>query len=366
MRPIVRRCFVPSGPTLLAVAWALFGPPATAPGQLRLGDVCRVKGQEENTLQGLGLVVGLKGTGDKDVKPTSRALATMMQLMGNPVGKDAQNEDVLKELKDARNVALVFVTATVPAAGARQGDNLECRVSAIGAKSLEGGILMMTPLLGPRPGTQRVYAFAQGPVELDNTATPTSGRVHQGCRLEEDFYSAFVENGKITLVLDKNHAGFRMAQDIAELVNELQRYIQSGGSSETFMAKAIDPVNIEVRIPEPYRDDPVVFVSDILKQRIPYPQSEARVVINQRTGSVIIGADVEIGPVAISHKNFVIETGTDIGDQFVPLDPNQRSTAKLKTLVDALNAIKVPTEDVIDILKGLERNGRLYGKLIIQ
>ena len=67
----------------------------------------------------------------------------------------------------------------------------------------------------------------------------------------------------------------------------------------------------------------------------------------------VIGADVEIGPVAISHKNFVIETGGELGDQFVPLDPNERSTAKLKTLVDALNAVKVPTDDVIDILKGL-------------
>jgi flagellar P-ring protein precursor FlgI len=132
------------------------------------------------------------------------------------------------------------------------------------------------------------------------------------------------------------------------------------------MARAIDPVNVQVRIPEPYREEPVVFVSDVLKQRIPYPQSEARVVINERTGSVIIGADVEIGPVAISHKNFVIETGVATGSQFVPVDSNERSTAKLKTLVDALNAIKVPTEDIIDILKGLERNGRLYGRVIVQ
>jgi flagellar P-ring protein precursor FlgI len=340
--------------------------PANAPGQLRLGDICRVKGQEENVLQGLGLVVGLNGTGDKDIKPTSRALATMMQLMGNPLGQDAQNMDVLGELKDARNVAQVFVTVTVPAAGARQGDTLECRVSAIGAKSLEGGILMMTPLLGPRPASQRVYGFAQGPIELDNPDLPTSARVHQGCRLEEDFYNAFVEQGTITLVVDKNHAGFLMAQDIAELINSSQRYMQSTGSADQYMAKAIDPVNIQVRIPEQYQEDPVVFVSDILKQRIPYPQSEARVVINERTGSVIIGADVEIGPVAISHKNFVIETGVEAGSQFVPLDSHQRSTAKLKTLVDALNAIKVPTEDIIDILKGLERNGRLYGRVIIQ
>ena len=348
----------------LAISGVLFS--SSAWGQLRLGDICRVKGQEENTLQGLGLVVGLNGTGDKDVKPTSRALATMMQLMGNPVDQDAQNMNLLTELKDAKNVALVFVTATVPAAGARQGDTLECRVSAIGAKSLEGGMLMMTPLLGPRPGSKQVYGFAQGPIELDNPALPTNARVHQGGRLEVDFFNQFFDQGKITLVVDKNHAGFLMASDIAELINSSQRYMQSGDGADQYMAKAIDPVNIEVRILEQYQEDPVVFVSDILKQRIPYPQSEARVVINERTGSVIIGADVEIGPVAISHKNFVIETGVDMGDQFVGLDPSERSTAKLKTLVDALNAIKVPTDDVIDIIKGLERNGRLYGRLIVQ
>lgn len=348
--------------TIVLLLWA-----AEAPGQLKLGDICRVKGQEANTLQGLGLVVGLKGTGDADIKPTSRALATMMELMGNPLGKDVKNQDILTELKDARNVALVFVSATVPAAGARQGDQLECFVSAISAKSLDGGILVMTPLLGPRPGSQRVYAFAQGPIELDDDERPTTGRVHQGCRLEENFFNGFVEDGKITLVLDKNHAGFRMAQDVAELIElSARQYGQSDSDPDQYMAKAIDQVNIEVRIPEQYLEDPVLFVSDILNQILQYPQSEARVVINERTGSIVIGADVEIGPVAISHKNFVVETGVDITGQFVDLDPNERATTKLKTLVDTLNTIKVPTEDIIEILKGVERNGRLYGRLIIQ
>lgn len=336
-----------------------------ANAQLRLGDICRVKGQEENSLQGLGLVVGLKGTGDANVKPTSRALAAMMQLMGSPVGQDANNDSVLSELKDARNVALVFVSATVPASGARQGDQLACQVSAISAKSLDGGVLVMTPLLGPRPGSQRVYAFAQGLIELDDAQRPTTGRIHHGCRLEEDFFNEFVQDDKLTLVLDNNHAGFRMAQDVAELINS-QGYIQAGSDSDQYMAKATDQVNIEINIPRQYRDDHVVFVSDILNIRVTYPQSEARVVINERTGSVVIGADVEIGPVAISHKNFIVETGVETADRFVPLDPNQRTTAKLKTLVDTLNAIKVPTEDIIEILKGVERSGRLYGRLIIQ
>src|SRR5688572_9970949 len=95
----------------------------------RLKNLCRVKGQEENTLQGLGMVVGLKGTGDGgEFLPTIRSLATAMQLMGNPIGKGGPIE-----LKNAKNVALVMVTVTVPAAGGRQGDKLDCTVSSIGS-----------------------------------------------------------------------------------------------------------------------------------------------------------------------------------------------------------------------------------------
>ena len=87
---------------------------ATAEAQIHLRDICRVKGQEENTLTGLGLVVGLKGTGDGDSKPTQRALATMMKLHGNPLAQGPGNIDDIRELKDAKNVALVWITATVP------------------------------------------------------------------------------------------------------------------------------------------------------------------------------------------------------------------------------------------------------------
>ena len=154
-----------------------------------------------------------------------------------------------------------------------------------------------------------------------------------------------------------------MTQDIAELINskfEIQ-------SRDGILAKALDSVNVEIRIPQHELDDPVVFVSEVLSLRIAEIQTDARVVINQRAGSIVIGADVEIGPVVITHKNIVIETGDNLpADRFIPIDPGKTQTAKLKSLVEALQAVKLPTEDVIEIIKGLERNGKLHGVLIVE
>jgi len=357
---------------VLACACTLCSP---AFARTLLKNICRVKGQEENTLHGLGLVVGLKGTGDgSDFMPTIRSLSTALQLMGTNSSTKADTIDI----KDAKNVALVMVSATVPAAGARQGDMLDCTVSAIGtARSLVGGTLFMTPLQGPlvppsvkptnsqapplRGSTSRVYAFAQGLLHIDGT--PNVATIHKGCRLEEDFFNLFSKEDKITLVLDKNHADFQVAQDVAELINSQLNF----QSHDVVLAKALNAVNIEVVIPPQYRDDPVLFISQVLSLPMIEPHAEARVVINSRAGSVVIGGDVEIGSVVVTHKNVVIETGDNLAlNRFVPLDPEKTATAKLKSLVESLNAVKVPTEDIIDIIKGLERNGKLHGTLIIE
>lgn len=346
----------------LALAAGLLGRSEVAEARILLKNICRVKGQEENTLHGLGLVVGLKGSGDGgDFLPTIRSLATALQLMGSPLGRGGA-----VELKDCKNVALVLVTATVPAAGARQGDKLDCVVSSIGAaKSLNGGTLFSTPLQGPQVGSTRVYAFAQGQLHLDDPKAPTTGKIHQGCRLEEDFYNVFSKDGKITLVLDKNHADFQVAQDTAELINSQLNYSQS---TDGYLARAINQVNIEVTIPAQYRDDPVLFISQVLSLPTLDPQPEARVVINEKTGSIVVSGDVEIGSVVVTHKNIVIETGSanSAANHFVPLDAEKSATAKLKSLVEALNAVKVPAEDMIDIIKSIERNGKLHGTLVIE
>ena len=365
----------------LLVLLTVLGQCSLAVAGPKLRNVCRVKGQEKNTLHGLGLVVGLRGTGDADAKPTARALATTLKLMGNPLAPGQLTDDVLKELRNAKNVALVFVTTTVPAAGARQGDQIQCEVSAISAGSLAGGRLMLTPLLGPRPGSDRVYAFAEGAVEIDNAEESTTGRIHNGCRLEADFRNTFVKDNKITLVLDKNHAGFGMASGVADTINT---YAPNAYQTQDFIARAVDQINIEVEIPQVYRDDPVLFLSDILRRpMVASVESQARVVLDEATGTVVIGAEVEIGPVAVSHRNITVQTGGNFvgvdpaeGEQWPKTRQNQTAGGRpenelsaenthLQVLVNALNAIRVPPSDIISIIRKIDESGQLYGKVIV-
>jgi flagellar P-ring protein precursor FlgI len=114
-------------------------------------------------------------------------------------------------------------------------------------------------------------------------------------------------------------------------------------------------------LPPQYEDDPVLFVAQVMALPLLNPQPPARVVINQRTGSVVIDGEIEIGPVVITHKNITIETGEPgAGDRVVPVDLAQSDNTRLKALVDALNALRVPTADLIEILKTLERSGKLH------
>lgn len=338
---------------LLAAAWLVS--PQAGRAETLLKSICRVKGQEENTLQGFGIVVGLKGTGDGNFGPTVRSLRRVMDLMSMHAGSEL-------ELKDAKNVALVTVTATVPAAGARQGEKLDCTISAIAAKSLEGGRLFLTPLVGPDPNNPQVFAFAEGAVSLDDPALPTTARIHGGCRLEEDFFNPFTKDGVMTLVLDPDHADFAVAQEVAEQINT-QLSFQSSGM---VLARALNQVNVEVVVPSQYREDPVLFVAQVLNLPILDLQTPARVVINERAGSIVISGDVELGPAVVSHKNVVIETGGAPADRFVAVDSQDPPRATLKALVEALNGVHVPTADIIDIIKGLKRNGHLHAQLIIE
>ncbi|MCC6123432.1 MAG: flagellar basal body P-ring protein FlgI [Pirellulales bacterium] len=340
-------------------------------------NICRLKGQEENTLQGVGIVVGLKGSGDGgNFLPTLRSVEKIMKVMGDPT--------TMKEIKDAKNVALVTVTATIPAAGARQGDKIDCVVSSLGScKSLAGGRLFLTAMIGPDPKNPRVYAMSEGPITLDDSATPTTGRVFQGCRLEEEFMNLFFQDNKITLVLDKYHADFQVARDVANTINN---HLSSSGriagdaNAETVdksdakanFAKALNPVNVEVAIPPAYADDPVDFAALVLGLPLLEPKSVPRVVINERSGSIVISGDVEIGAVAVTHKNIVIETAeAPYAKRFVGLDPSDPTpqnptNPKLKALVEALNALHVAAPDIIDIIKGLDKNGKLYAQLVIE
>ena len=356
-------------------------------------ELVRVKGQEQNTLRGLGLVLGLNGTGDSgEYLPMARSLAMSFQLMGSEIAPGVTNQPKSMELKGTKNVALVWVTATVPAAGARQGDQIDCTVVSCGnAKSLEGGHLFAAAMQGSNPESSRVYGFAQGNVTLEDEKQPLSGKISAGCRLEEDFFSDFTKNGKITLVLNEHKRDFQVAQNIATLINSA---LKSGGSSN-LTARAIDATNIEVTIPKQYLEDPVEFIALLLSQRIFEEdlRTEARVVINKKAQTIIISGDVEIGAVVITHKNIQIDTGAaternlavdgagNRSKRFLSIDPSENFRAnkppdgatsqqvqaiKLRSLVEALNAIQVPAADVIAIIEEIHKTGKLHARLIVQ
>jgi flagellar P-ring protein precursor FlgI len=351
-----------------------------AQSDIRIKDICRLKGQEENTLQGLGLVVGLKGTGDGDIKPMTRALTRTMQLMGGQVATDAQGRLLEKEMANAKNVALVMVEVTIPPTGVQQGDKLNCTVNAISAKSLEGGSLMLTHLLGPRADKPVVYALASGPIVLDDPKLTTAGKVVDGCKMEMTVANEFVFNNKITLIVDPDHRSIETAQSIEDMVNDFHKKgiasANRSNSSSTSnidtndLAKAIDQTTIVVSIPPSYKDKPVAFASLILELQLLGMHNRKRVYIQEREKVVIIGEDVTIAPVVISHKNLTISArgGQPLGKTFAPLGTQDKASERptLKNLNEALNALNVPTADVISIIKALKRQGNLYGELVIE
>lgn len=330
---------------------------------IRLADLCRVKGQEENRLQGFGLVVGLKGTGDSKLSPMTRQLASVVQKMGGSISADKQGVPIAKELESVGNVALVMVTATIPATGAQQGDLLDCSVDAIAAKSLQGGRLVLAYMLGPRADVPTVYGIASGQVTIPDITIPTAGMVHSGCKMEATVTNAFVQQNRMTLVINSEFASFATAADIQDAVNNLNSGMSAGSYS---LAKALDQSHVVVEVPPAYADDPVRFAKLIMDVQVTNLKQSKRVVINEREGVIVIGENVVINPVAINHKNLTIQAGVG-REPFVAFDPgNANPQPTLKNLVDALNKLKVPTDDQIAIIRSLKRNGDLFGEVVIQ
>ena len=341
--------------------------PTSHAGTLKLGDIVRFKGQETNTLQGLGLVVGLSGTGDADALPTARALSRMMQLMGGPVGTTPTGMLDLNDVADARNVAMVFVTATVPAVGAQAGDHIDVEVHAINAKSLRGGTLMLTPMLGPRSDSPVVYAMAQGGLQISDNGPLTSGTIEGGGKIETTIPAAFVENNRVTLILKQDFASFDTAQRIEDEINNLSSLTLGSEDFGTVVdrrvAQAKDQLHIQVEIPSVYQDSPIKFIWYLMNIPIRLSGRDNRVVINEREGVVVIGSEVEVAPVLITHRNLRIEAAAP---GLVPVaNPSDlEANAKLKDLADALSALDVPTVDLIAIIKTLQAKGDLFGEVV--
>ena len=329
----------------------------------KIGDIVRLHGERTNQLIGMGLVVGLPGTGDGgDFLPAIKPLAAMLSKLNN-------NADV-RELTNAANVALVSLSVTVPAEGARDGEELDVYVTSVGAaKSLRGGRLVFTPLTGPVPGSG-IYAAAQGPITIEDPKVLTHAVIKGGAVMESDFLPEVMQNGRINLVLLKPFASWTTASTIAKLINDAE------GSGET-LAVAVDAKNIVVTIPANERAQHTNFIDRILRYPVPSVPNEARVQINEKTGTIIITGDVEILPVVISHKGLTITTVMPsptptartpqvTEHRAIPIDPGLQGGAKLQELVDALDLIKVPSEDRITIVKELHKTGKLRAKLILE
>lgn len=318
--------------------------PAPESYGIHIEDIVRVKGQDGNVLRGVGLVVGLDGTGDSpEFLPTGRALATLLGRMGLPAKDDAE------VVTGATNVALVLITATLPAAGARQGDRIECQVASCGdATSLQGGKLLLSAMLGPRPDSDLVYALAEGNIAIQDRRKPLTGLIAGGCRVEQDVASAFVKDDKITLVIDEYHRSFTIAKNIAMLINAS---LKSGGA-DTLPARALDATNVEVPIPQAYRDDAAEFVALLLSQRISGEdlRTARRVVVNKKSGTIVISGDVAISPVVICHGKLSINC----------------NTGKLRPLLKTLNSAKVSAHDIIVIIEQIAEAGNLHAKLIVK
>lgn len=349
---------------LLAVCWGLCAPA----GATQIQDLVRLKGSETSKLVGMGLVVGLPGTGDGGkFSPAMRSLAS---VVGHLLDPNTQPID----LKDAKNVAVVILTATLPESGVREGDRVDVYVSTYGpAKSLSGGRLFLTPMQGPLPGSP-VYAYAEGAVVVEDAKSPTTGVVRKGGQLRRDVMAQYLDgSGQICLVLEGANATWPTATNLMNLINGV---MSPDGPN---IARAMDQKNIVVKLPGGELSDPATFISQILQTYVDPSQisSGSRVVVNERTGTIIVSGDVQISPVIISHKGLTITTlnppviATAQNPQveehrFVAVDPERRGGARLADLLAAFNQLKVDSQDRIAIVKEIHRSGKLHAQLILE
>ena len=332
---------------------------------VKVADITRLSGQRPNVLTGLGLVVGLKGTGDGgDYLPAIKPLASLLSKFADPTS--------VQELGNVDNVALVLLSAKVPSNGVRDGDQIDVYVMSQGAaKSLKGGRLFVTPMTGPIPDSG-IFAMAEGAVEIEDPSTPTVGLVKAGAVMEADMPSQVIDpNGRFTLILQDPAADWTTASTIAKTINEAE------AADGEVLAVAIDPKNIVVTIPSSERARPDSFISRVRQLPVPLLPTEARVQINERTGTLIVTGDVEISPVVISHKGLTITTiePQPVPSQrapvlktkdVIPVSTTGRGGAKLQDLVNALEQLKVPASDRITIVKELYKTGMLHAKLIVE
>lgn len=341
----------------------------------RIKELAQLEGVRSNQLVGYGLVVGLNGTGDSNsTQFTTQSLANMMERLGVTVDPD--------KVKVA-NVAAVVVTADLPPFS-RAGTSIDVAVSSVGdSNNLAGGTLLMTPL---KAADGKIYAVAQGPLVVGSLAFggkaakvqknhPTAGRIPDGALVEREVPFVFGQRQELNYRL--KDSDFTTVSRMSEAVNK-----RFGGS----IARSLDAGQMQVAVPEEYQTRVVDFVSELERLTV-IPDTLARIVVNEKTGTIVMGDKVRISTVAVSHGNLslVISEQTNVS-QPGPLSQGQ-TVASPETLVDvaedkgnlvvlqqgvsigdvasALNAIGATPRDLIAIFQAIKAAGALYADLVI-
>ncbi|WP_233572663.1 flagellar basal body P-ring protein FlgI [Fretibacterium sp. OH1220_COT-178] len=339
--------------------------------QVRIKDIVEIEGARGNQLTGVGLVTGLAGTGDKSPMAT-QMMRNMMRNFGVTLDEKAAR---------SKNVAVVSLTATLPPY-ARPGQAIDVNVSAMGdAKSLQGGTLMQSPL---KAADGKVYAVAQGAVLVGgytaggSAATqtkniPTAGRLPGGAIVERDVPADYAVGGQMALLL--RDPDFTTAQRIADAIN---RHFGA-------VAYPVDAGRVVVNLPGQYLAAPTAFLANMEKLEIA-PDKAARVAVNERTGTVVMGGNVRISSVAVAHGNLTVsvkedpnvvqpnpfgggetrtERRTDVtvdedGTSMIAMP----STTTVRDLVRVMNSIGASPRDIIEILQAIDKAGALHGELV--
>ena len=348
---------------------------ASADAASRIKDIADFEGIRENQLVGYGLVVGLNGTGD-NIKSINFAKESLISLLDH-VGINSRDG----QLK-SKNIAAVMVTANLPAFG-RQGSRIDVTVSALGdAKSLQGGTLVATSLVG---ADGEVYAVAQGQIAVGGYSAsgnnqsvtkgvPTSGRIANGAIIENEVNFSLNEMKNIRLAL--RNPDFTTSKRVAAAINALL------GED---IAKSIDPSTVTVAIPEIYKNDLAALMTKIEQLQV-QPDQPAKIVIDENSGIVVIGKDVKINKLAIAQGSLTIKisetpfisqplpfgNGETIVDTLTDIDVSEDTESKLNVLdtgvnlqelVNGLNALGVSPRDLISILQAVKASGALQADI---
>lgn len=307
----------------------------------RLKDIASIRGVRENQLIGYGIVIGLKGTGDGKNEFMSKSMVRMLDKLGMKLDSPEFS---------SKNVAAVIVTATMPAFG-KAGNPIDITVSAIGeASSLQGGTLLQTPL---RAANEQVYAVAQGSILIGGDGKDshvTVGRIPNGAQIERDMSADFSSRKMYRLTLI-NPDFTTAARSVLTINKEL------GGHYAT----AKDAGTIDIITPFAYENRGVELLATIESIEI-NPDMKARVVVNEKTGTIVIGDKVKISRVAISHGALSVKVGEGkkgSEEKVAVLE----SGVSVGELVQALNKLGVSPKDLITILQSIKAAGALHGEL---